>query len=232
MKIGGLQKLTLIDYPGKLACTIFISGCNFRCPWCYSSELVVPEKIEELTGINKKEVFAFLEKRKGKIEGIVLCGGEPTVDPDVVQFVEEIKEKSFSVKLDTNGSRPEVIQELLEKGLLDYIAMDIKAPLERYQEVVGVAVDTNKIKESIEIIKNCGIDYEFRTTIIPGVHQKKDVEKMGKMIEGGERYFLQNFLPEKTIDEGFLERKPFIQKDLEILRKAAEPFVKECKTRG
>ncbi len=231
MKIGGLQKLTLIDYPGKLACIIFLSGCNFRCSWCYSPELVVPEKIKEHPELKKEELFAFLEKRKGKIEGVVFCGGEPTVDPELLQFAGEIKREGFSIKLDTNGSNPEVLKELLENKLLDYIAMDIKAPIERYQEVTGVKVDTDKIKESIEIIKNSGIEYEFRTTLIPGIHQEKDAVKMGKLIEGAEKYFLQNFLPEKTIDEGFLAKKPFTREELENLKRAAEPFVQECKIR-
>ncbi len=231
MKIGGLQKLTLIDYPGKLACTVFTSGCNFRCSWCYSPELVLPEKIEQQPEIEKDFFFDFLEKRSGKIEGVVICGGEPTINPDLPQFVREIKERGFSVKIDTNGSRPEMLKTLLREDLVDYIAMDLKVPLDRYREIAGKEGDAEKIRESIEIIKNSGIEYEFRTTLVPGIHKKRDVSVMAETIRGADNYFLQNFLPEKTLEESFLGRKPFTGKELEGFKKVAEPFVKKCKKR-
>ncbi len=231
MKIGGLQKLTLIDYPGKLACTVFLSGCNFGCPWCYSPELVVPEKIKEQVEIKEKDFFDFLENRKGKIEGVVICGGEPTIHEELPKFIQEIRDKGFLVKLDTNGSNPEVLKNLLESGIVNYVAMDFKGPLEKYKEVTGTEVDTNKIKESIDIIKRAGIDYEFRTTLVPGIHRKEDIAQMGEVIRGAKKYFLQNFLPEKTIKGDFLGKKPFIQKELEEFQEAAEPFVENCEIR-
>ncbi len=231
MKIGGLQKLTLIDYPGKLACTVFLSGCNFRCSWCYSPELVLPEKIEEQPEFERSFFFDFLDKRIGKIDGVVICGGEPMINEDLPQFAKEIKERGFFVKIDTNGSRPEMLKILLRDGLVDYIAMDLKVPLERYQEVAGEAVDMDKIKESIDIVKNSGIEYEFRTTLVPGIHKEEDVSVMAETIKGADSYFLQNFLPEKTLEKGFLKRKPFTEKELESFKKVAEPFVKKCKTR-
>ncbi len=231
MKIGGLQKLTLIDYPGKLACTVFSSGCNFRCSWCYSPELVLPEKIEHQPEFERDVFFDFLDKRIGKIDGVVICGGEPTINSDLPQFARDIKERGFSVKIDTNGSRPEMLKILLRDGLVDYIAMDLKVPLNRYQEIAGTEGDAEKIKESIEITKGSGIEYEFRTTLVPGVHKEEDVSVMAETIKGAESYFLQNFLPEKTLEEGFLGRKPFTRKELESFKKAAEPFVKKCKTR-
>jgi len=231
VKIGGLQKLTLIDYPGKLACTVFLSGCNFRCSWCYSPELVLPEKIEGQPEVKRDVFFDFLEKRKGKIEGVVICGGEPLINEDLLQFAKKIKEKGFSVKVDTNGSRPEMLKALLKGKLLDYIAMDLKVPLNRYQEISRKKGEAEKIKESIEVVMGSGVDYEFRTTLVPEIHKKKDVSLMAEAIKGAEIYFLQNFFPEKTLEESFLARKPFTKKELEDFKKVAEPFVKKCKIR-
>ncbi len=231
MKIGGLQKITLIDYPQKVACTVFLSGCVFRCPWCYSPELVIPEKIEKHPELKKEDVLSFLETRKGKLEGVVICGGEPTIHEELPEFIQEIRDKGFLVKLDTNGINPGVIKELLKKDLVDYIAMDVKAPLEKYNEVAGVEVDKEKIKESIQIIKNSGVDYEFRTTLIPEIHEKEDIEKIGEMIKGAKKYFLQNFLPEKTINENYLEKNPLLEKKIEELRKIASSFVEKCEIR-
>ena len=223
MKIGGVQKLTLIDYPEKTACTVFLSGCNFRCPWCYSPELVLPQQIKRQPQIREEEFFDFLEKRKGKLDGVVVCGGEPTVEPEVVNFLKKIKEKGFLVKLDTNGSNPSLLKKLFAAKLLDYVAMDVKLPLERYKEV-GFK-DEEKIKESIEIIKKLAPDYEFRSTIVSGVHKKEDIEKMAELIKGSKRYFLQNFLPEKTLDEEFLSKKPFSNKELDEFKEIAKKFV-------
>ncbi len=231
MKIGGLQKLTLIDYPGKVACTVFLKGCNFRCPWCYSPELVLPEKIEHQPEIHQEEFFSFLEKRKDTIEGVVICGGEATVHSSLPFFVSKIKDLGFLVKLDTNGSNPTLLNSLIKENLLDYIAMDIKAPLEKYEKAIGVEINTEKIKESINIIMNSGLDYEFRTTIVPDIHEEEDMEKIGKIIEGAEKYFLQSFMPEKTIFGGFMEKKPFSPKEIEGFKERVSPFVKSCNIR-
>ncbi len=231
MKIGGLQKVTLIDYPGKVACTVFLSGCPFRCPWCYSGELVMPEKIKEHPEITKDYFFEFLEKRKGVVDAVVVCGGEPTINEDLPEFLSKIREKGFLIKIDTNGFNPEMIEKLIKNNLVDYIAMDIKSSLEKYKEATGVDVDIKKIKKSIAIIKESGIEYEFRTTLVPGFHQKEEVEKMAKAIEGANKYFLQNFLPEKTINGHFEEKKPFSSKDLEEFKESANLFVKMCEIR-
>ncbi len=226
MKIGGLQKLTLIDFPGRVACTVFLSGCNFRCPWCYSPELVLPDDIKKHPKIEEEVFFDFLDKRKGKLDGVVVCGGEPTISKESVDFVRKIKEKGFLVKLDTNGANLEVIKEM--KEFLDYIAMDVKLPVERYKEVSEKTFD---VKESIDFIKSCGVDYEFRTTVVPGIHKKEDIEKIAKTIKGAKRYYMQNFLPEKTIDENFLKNKSFSIEEMEIFRKTASPFVENCEIR-
>ena len=231
MTIGGLQKLTLIDYPGKLACTVFLIGCNFRCPWCYSAELVLPEKIKKQLKISKKDFFDFLKQRKDKLESVVICGGEPTIHKGLPNFIKKIKKLGFLVKLDTSGSNPKMLKELITKHLLDYIAMDIKAPLNRgfdptlrgrtplcqnkitkYEQATGVKVNLKDIKKSIDIIKNSGIDYQFRTTIVPTIHFKKDILQIAKEIFSFEKYHLQNFRPEKTINPKFEKIKPYSDK--------------------
>jgi len=213
MKIGGLQKVTLVDYPGRLACTVFFSGCNFRCPFCYSKELVLPEEIKNHPEFSEKEFFNFLEEKKGLLEGCVLCGGEPTIyGEELVSFAKKIKDKGFLIKLDTNGTDPKTIKRLIDEKSVDYIAMDIKAPLnkEKYSLATGVNVDIEKIKESVELIKNSGIDYEFRSTIVPGIHSKEDVIQMAKDISSAKKYFLQGFRGEKgTIDESLSNVRPF-----------------------
>lgn len=231
MKIGGLQKLTLIDYPQKVACTVFLSGCNFRCPWCYSGELVLPEKIKDYPEIKEEDFFYFLSQRKNKINGVVVCGGEPTINPEIDNFLEKIKKEGFLVKLDTNGSNPEVLERLINKNLLDYIAMDVKAPLQKYEEVVGAKFDSQKIKKSIEIIIKSGVDYEFRSTLISDLHTNEDVVIMGEMVKGAKKYFLQSFRPEKTIDESFLLKKPFFKEEMEEFKEKVSPFVEKCEIR-
>lgn len=231
MKIGGLQKFTLIDYPGKLACTIFFSGCNFRCPWCYSPELVLPEKIEGHPEIKEEDFFDFLEKRKGKLDGVVLCGGEPTIYQELPIFISKIKEMGFLVKLDTNGTNPEMINKLISSRLIDYIAMDVKSSLENYKKAVSVDIDKEIIEGSVRLIIDSGVDYEFRTTVVPGIHSKDDIEKIGELIKGAKRYFIQNFFPEKTIDSDFLKKKPFSKEELEEFEEIAASFVEKCETR-
>ncbi len=231
MRIKGLQKLTVIDYPEKMACTVFLAGCNFRCPWCYSSELVIEEKIEEQPDIKEEEFFSFLKKRVGKLDGVVICGGEPTIYKDLPKFLRKIKEMGFLVKLDTNGSNPDVIESLIKEDLLDYIAMDIKVRPEKYGKQEGLNCLPSSIKESIKIIKESGVDYEFRTTVVPGIHNKEEIIKIAKAIHPAKRYFLQNFLPLKTIDEKFLEIKPFTEEELQDFRKEAGHYVEQCQVR-
>ncbi|MFA5169326.1 MAG: anaerobic ribonucleoside-triphosphate reductase activating protein [Candidatus Paceibacterota bacterium] len=213
MKIGGLQKVTLVDYPGKLACTVFFSGCNFRCPFCYSKELVLPEEIKKQPEISETEFFNFLEEKRGLLEGCVLCGGEPTIyGEELVSFAKKIKSKGFAIKLDTNGTDPKIIKRLIDEKIVDYIAMDIKAPLnkEKYSSAAGTNVDIEKIKESVALIKNSGIDYEFRTTVVPGIHSREDIIQMAKDISPAKRYFLQGFRGEKgVIDEKLNNVRPF-----------------------
>ncbi len=230
MIIGGLQKLTLIDYPGKLAATVFFAGCNFRCPWCYSSELVLPEKIKEQPKIPEKEFFDFLEDRKGLLEGCVLCGGEPTINRDLPKFVKKIKELRYLVKLDTNGSNPKMLKKLIKNKLVDYVAIDVKLPKEKYPKILKAKV--NDIEKSVELLKNSGIDFEFRTTVVPTIHTKEDILKIAKWIGGSKiKYYLQNFRPEKTLDPKFEKIKPYPDKYLLDIQKAISPFFEVCKIR-
>lgn len=214
MIIGGLQKNTLIDYPGKIAVTVFTIGCNFRCPFCYSSEIVLPEKIKKQPKISKNYFFNFLLKRKDVLDGVVICGGEPTIQKDIEKFIKKIKSFGLLVKIDTNGYLPEVLEGLLKENLLDYIAMDIKGPKEKYKKYSGDNVDVSKIEKSIQLIKSLPprVDYEFRTTIAPGI-SKKDILDIVNWIKPAKKYFLQEFLSTKEIISPKLKEMPVLSKD-------------------
>jgi len=231
MEIGGLQKLTLIDYPGRLAATVFLIGCDFRCPWCYSSELILPKKIKKQPKISQKELFKFLKERKKLLDGLVLCGGEPTINKKLPNFIKKIKKLGYLVKLDTNGSNPKMLKKLIKGKLIDYVAMDIKLPKERYPEIFGKRVKIEDIEESIKILKEGKSDYEFRTTIVPTIHTKEDILKIAKWIRGAKRYYLQNFRPEKTVDPSFEKIKPYPQEYLLEIQKAISPFFEICQVR-
>jgi len=234
IKIGGLEKSTLIDYPGRVACTVFLIGCNFRCPFCYSSELVLPEKIKLQPRISEKDFFAFLKERQGLIDGVVICGGEPTIQKNLPGFLKKIKSLGYLAKIDTNGSNPEMLEMLIKDDLLDYIAMDVKAPLkqQKYDKAVGVKVNSEKIKRSIELIKNSDVNYEFRTTVIPTIHTKEDIIQIAKDIGPAKRYYLQNFRPEKTISPGFEKIKPYPEEFLLEVKKGISWLFDTCRVRG
>jgi len=234
MTIGGLQKVTLIDYPGKIACTVFLSRCNFRCPFCYSKELVLEEEIKKHPQIGQEEFFSFLEQKIGLLDACVVCGGEPTLNPDLNEFLKRIKEMGFLIKIDTNGYLPEKLKELIDKNLIDYIAMDIKAPLvkERYSQATGIDIDLQRIKSSIDLIKNSGLDYEFRTTLVPGIHTKEDVIAIARTIGPAKRYFLQSFHGEKgTIDSSLEGRKPLPEEEIKEAIKEISSLFEVCKLR-
>ena len=215
MKIGGLQKLTLIDFPGKVACTVFVSGCNFRCPFCYSPELVLPEQIKNNPGISEKD-FSCDKKLPGFIKKIKKMG--PPAG-------------GFAVKLDTNGSNPEMLEKLIDKKLIDYVAMDIKGPKEKYGQIAGAKIDIEKIQKSINILKEGKVDYEFRSTIVPSLHMREDIIEMAKWIKGARRYYLQAFLPEKNINPEFEKIKPYPRDFLLEIQKAISPFFGICQIR-
>lgn len=206
IKIGGLQKSSLIDYPEKISAIVFTQGCNFRCPYCHNPELILPNS-ESL--ISAEETLNFLKSRVGKLDGVVITGGEPCLQEGLVDFIKEIKALGFAVKLDTNGSFPEVLKNLLTENLVDYVAMDIKGPVYKYSEIACCKVETLNILKSIDLIKNSGIDYEFRTTIVESQLKFEDFEKIGEMIKGAPKYYLQKFVPSKTLNKNFGSKKTF-----------------------
>ena len=202
MLIHGLQKMTLLDYPGYVACTVFLNGCDFRCPYCHNFELVdgTAKPLME-----DEEFFAFLGKRKGLLDGVCISGGEPLLHKDIDVFIRKIREMGFKVKLDTNGYHPDMLKALINEGLLDYIAMDIKNSFAKYPITTGTPdIDTSIIKNSISIIMNSGVDYEFRTTVVGGLHSENDFEQMGEALQGAKGYFLQQFTMRDTVPDSTL----------------------------
>lgn len=226
MLVGGFQKLTLIDYPGKVATTVFTVGCNFRCPFCHNPELIDFPKDEIATyRKNEKVFFDFLGKRKGLLDGVCVTGGEPTVQPDLLPFLEKIKKMGFLVKLDTNGSRPEIVKEVVKRKLADFFAMDIKNRAECYQETSGSGVSDANIRESIRLIRESGVSYEFRTTVVPGIHEESDFDGIVDLIDGAPSYYLQEFRDFHILSSELREKSKGKTLDLEkIARKLAPHF--------
>ena len=193
MLIKGLQKLTLLDFPEKMACTLFTFGCNFRCPFCHNASLVLADRADGAI-IEEEDFFKFLRSRRGILEGVCISGGEPTLQPDLPDFIRKVKELGFAVKLDTNGYRPAVLRALIDEGLLDYVAMDVKNSLSRYPETVGISrFDTAPIEESMDLLMENRVPFEFRTTLVKGLHTPESITEMGKRLAGDERFFLQTF---------------------------------------
>lgn len=228
MKIAGLLKTSLQDYPDHIACVVFTQGCNLKCPFCHNPELI-PFETSEL--MPETSFFDFLKKRKDVLEAVVITGGEPLLQNDLKLFISKIKKLGFKVKLDTNGCMPEKLKELIDEKLLDYIAMDVKAPVEKYSKLAGTEVDTDKIKKSIEIIMQSKIDYEFRTTVYPEL-TKTDFKEIRKMIQGAEKYFLQQFRNEKTFSTDAMEKEPYTKEELEEIKELIVKYVKHVEIRG
>lgn len=230
MKITGFQKTSLMDYPGYIVSIIFTQGCNFSCPYCHNSDLIPLEN-------GKREyfplsyIYQFLKKRKGLIDGICITGGEPTLQSDLYSFIKHVKEMNLKIKLDTNGSKPALVKNLVTKKLINYLAMDIKGPLDRYHEIVGKVINTDNIKKSISLIKKSGIDYEFRTTVVPGLHCLKDIKKIGYLIKGANKFFIQNFKPKNTFNKSFLRKNGFPPVKLKEFKETIKPYVKYVEIR-
>ena len=221
MRIGGFQKCSLIDYPGKLSAIIFTAGCNFKCSYCHNPELVNPELFPE--PIPEEDILSFLRKRKGKLDALVITGGEPTLQEDLVEFALKVRELDFLVKLDTNGSNPRALEEIIR--IVDYVAMDIKAPLEKYQQVSNSSIDTGEIKKSIELIMNSNRDYEFRTTVVKSELEESDILKIGELIEGARLFVLQKYAaPEKNVRE----LPTYSDKEFRKFQRIIGEFVQKC----
>ena len=230
MIIGGLQRFSLIDYPGKISAIVFTRGCNFRCPYCHNPELVDPQRYAEPW--QEEEFWAFLQSRTQKLDAVVVTGGEPTLQEDLQPFLEKIRKMGFLIKLDTNGSNPDVLKDLLSANLVDYIAMDIKAPLEKYSEVAKVPIDKTDIEKSIELIKQSTVDHEFRTTIARNILSREDIVNIAKMLQGEKLYILQRCVPTKILDPLFLAQfEPYTHEELEQIANLIENYVLQCLVR-
>ena len=230
MIIKGLQKLTLLDFPEKMACTLFTFGCNFRCPFCHNASLVLADRADDLV-MPEEEFFTFLTRRRGMLEGVCITGGEPTLQPDLADFITRIKDMGYAVKLDTNGYRPAVLRRLVEANLLDYVAMDIKNSLPRYGETVGIShFDTTPIEESMDYLMEGHVPFEFRTTLVREFHTLEDIRAMGKRLAGPEAFFLQTFK-----DSGDLIREGmdgFSAAETRVMLSALQENVPNAQIRG
>lgn len=229
MRIHGLNKTTLLDYPEHVAAAVFLGGCNFRCPFCQNGDLVIRPESQPV--IDRAEVMGFLKKRKKILTGVCITGGEPTLTEELEDLIREIRELGYLVKLDTNGYRPEILHKLVEEKLLDYVAMDVKSSMERYAEAAGLAAaDTGRIRESIGILMKSGIEYEFRTTVVRELHGEAELADIGREIAGAEKYFLQSYRDSgAVIEAGF---HAYGREELERLAECVRPYVKTVKLRG
>ncbi len=216
MKIGGLQKISFIDYPGSIGAVVFVQGCNFRCPYCHNPELVDPARYGSL--LDETEVLSFLEKRRGKLDAVTLTGGEPALQPDLPDFLRRVREMGYRIKLDTNGSRPEVLETLIRGRLVDYLAMDIKGPQEKYGRIARTEVDLAAIGRSIELITESGLEHEFRTTVVPCQITIDDLLSVAEWLKNARKYVLQPFVPAKTLDPAFLSEFPSSPKELAAMK--------------
>lgn len=236
MEFKGFQRVSLLDYPGKIAAIAFVGGCGFRCGFCYNRDLVL--KPEDLPSLPEEEILGYLEANKGWLDGLVITGGEPTIHPELPSFLEKVKKLGYSVKLDTNGSNSKMLAELIEKNLVDYVAMDVKAPLveNRYQEAIGVQANGAlvEIEKSIDLLRSSnGIDYEFRTTVVPGLLSKDDIAQIAERIRGAKRYFLQQFKSHNShVDERYSKVAPYPLEFLREVQMQIAPDFQVCKVRG
>jgi pyruvate formate lyase activating enzyme len=241
MIIAGLQKTSLLDYPNKISAIVFTYGCNFKCGFCHNPELV--KLNSKITKIPEKDFFYFLKKRKNILDAVVITGGEPTLQNDLIPFIRKIKKLGFLVKLDSNGSNPKIIEKLLKEKLIDYVAMDIKGPLDKYQQITGSKIALENIKKSVELIKNIGVsqhqssrqsalDYEFRTTVVPTYLDEQDFIKIGEWLKDAKIYYLQQFRNEKTLNKNLKNINPYPTERLHDFTNIMKKYVKEVKIRG
>ena len=233
MEFKGLIPLSLIEYPGKAVAVVHTGGCNFRCPWCYNRALVLKPK--SLPSISEKDVLNFLNNRKKWLEGLAITGGEPTIHAGLPKFIEKVKKLGFLVALETNGSNPKMLEDLIKQRLVDYVALDVKAPLvqEKYNAATGIRDEAvlKKIVKSIEILKRGKVEYEIRTTFVPKLLNNEDIITIAKQIKGAKKYVLQQFVPKTTIDEKFEMLKPHSREEVEKLVKRVKRYVKTCEIR-
>ena len=229
MHIAALQRTTLLVYPGKLACTVFLPGCNLRCPFCHNAGLVLPEQREPDT-VTEQELMDFLSRRHGKLDGVCITGGEPTLQKELPGLIRKIKDLDFLVKLDTNGSNPGMLRSLIEEGILDYVAMDIKSSPEQYKKICGGIDILPQARQSVQILKQGKVPYEFRTTVSHPWHNEKIMESIGQWLQGADRYFLQEF-----VDSGNLVgtgSTPMTEEEMKTLQNIAQKYIPNTRIRG
>lgn len=229
MKIGGIQKISLLDYPDKLSAIVWTVGCNFRCPFCYNINLV----FEKTDLILEEELLKFLIKRKGVLEGLVISGGEPLLQKDIFDFCRKVKKIGYKIKIDTNGTKPKELQKLIDEKLVDYISMDVKAPKNKYATLAGSKVIMKNIEKSIGLIKNSNIDYEFKTTFVPKLLSKEDIIEIGKWLKGSKKYYLQQFKNDVPVISDEIDGIPPHSKEelIDTIEKV-KPFFQYCNVRG
>lgn len=230
VEIKGLEKFASKDFVGFISSTVFLGGCNFRCPFCHNADLVL--RPQTLPTIGLDYFLSYLDSRKNWLEGICVTGGEPLIHEDLEVLLILIKERNLLVKLDTNGSFPSRLAELIQKRLVDRIAMDVKAPLDRYHEVVGREINKEDIAQSISLIRNSGLEYVFRTTVVPGLVGKEDIERIGQMLKGARMFQVQQFSPQNTIDSRYLQKSPYTKEELSALVRIAEPYFEQVRIEG
>jgi pyruvate formate lyase activating enzyme len=233
VQIAGLQKTSLVDYPGKVATTVFLAGCDFRCHYCHNPELVLPDRIKNQQRMEEDDFFEMLSDRKKYIDAVCVTGGEPTLHSDLPQFIRKIKNAGFSVKLDTNGTNPEMVKQLISEKLIDYVAMDIKAPLERYEEITQTKADVTKIRKTIEVLRSSGVEHEFRTTVVRGLICAEDIKNIGVLLHGAKRYFLQQFTFDvKMLDTAYENTVPYSPEELKAMAESVKADFGKVEVRG
>ena len=229
LEIKGFEKVSLIDYPGKMASIIFLPDCNFRCAFCQNPDLI--ERPGEVPTVKEEDVLDYLKEKRVWLDGLVVTGGEPTLHEGVVEFLKKVKELGLLVKLDTNGTNPEMLEELIKEKLLDFIAMDIKAPLDRYGEVSRAKVEIDDIRKSVGLIRESGLDYEFRTTVPKSLIKVEDIKKIGEWLKGSRAFYIQQFRPDTTLDKSFKREGQYTNEELEGLAEVAKPFFEKVEIR-
>ncbi len=234
MIIGGFQRFSLIDYPDKICAIVFTQGCNFRCPYCHNPELVRLARkrpISAAGGLKEEEILSFLDGRKGRLDAVTITGGEPLLQSDLERFISAVKGLGYLVKLDTNGSFPSRLEKILKSKSVDYIAMDIKTSLDKYNQMIKRKVEKTKILDSIRLIMDSGLDYEFRTTVVRALFERDDFFKIGQLIKDSRLYILQRFAPSKTLDDQFLDMRTCSDEEFDCFKEIMEGFVQRCVVR-
>ena len=231
MKIGGFIKTTLLDWEGKVACTIYLTGCDFRCPYCHNRDLVLhPDEVE---AVDEEKMLRYIEENADFLDGAVISGGEPLLHAGTLQLIKKLRKLGMKIKIDTNGNHPDVLEDLIGAGLVDMVAMDIKAPLtERYKIVTNSNVNAENVKRSVKVIMNSAPDYEFRTTVVPVLVKPEDIEEICKEIRGAKKYRIHQFRAKNTLDESLSVLDPYPESTVLAMAETARKYVKDVKIRG